>query len=220
MKRPAVLSAALLLCLAAAPAASAQVTPAPGPRSPLPLLDTTHPAAVVSISPFLAGPAVVSGEVDPHVGLAVSGGYNFLRRRAMSMGVDGRIGYGWNVLTGEGDADGTWTTLSLGFPFRFGASTSFFLRPALELDILDYYRWGYDEGDLWEREFDSSVGFGLNIGLGVDINIARRFALEISFMFVFLPVDHDGEKRWKGSYDGDLQGWFSLCGNLSFLVRI
>jgi hypothetical protein len=215
----------VLLFVAISVALAVQIADAQIIRSPItaptaPGADMTYPKVLIEISPFFAGPAVNTDRVDPHVGLMVTGGYNFLRMRMICIGVDGRIGAGFPIEIDEGTSTGTWTCISVGLPMRFGSRVSFFLRPALEFAILDHYQYGYEGTGKWETDIDSSPGLGFNIGLGLNINIARRFAIGFNFNTALMFISHEGDKYWNDSWDFSFDGWLTIYGNLSFIIRL
>jgi opacity protein-like surface antigen len=173
----------------------------------------------ITVAPFFAGPAVVTDEVDPHVGLSLTGGFNFSRSRFFCMGIDACIGYGVPVEVGAGVSRGSWTMTSIGLPIRIGGSVAFYFRPALSFDILDHYQYDITVGgDKWEIDFDSSVAFGLNLGFGLDFNFHRRFSFGVAFMTEFLPVYHEGTAYWNGGWDYDMAGWLTICGQIRFMI--
>jgi opacity protein-like surface antigen len=194
--------------------------PAPGP-SPMSPLGLREPKFYLTISPLIAGPAVVTGEVEMHAGGSIAGCYNFHSGK-IRFGVDFEIALGVPLMTDSGggadDLEGTWIGLSAGVPMRLGERICFYFRPGICVDILDYYKDGYDGGH-WEDEVND-VGFGLTVTAGVDINMHDRFALGFFFNFRLLPVYHEVVERWNGFYDGTSDGFLTVAAGMRFIIKI
>lgn len=222
------LLALALLLPAQAALAQAPAERGPGrgaPPGPAPGIifapQSSHPRLCINVFPLIAGVALDTDEVDPHAGLGLGFCYNFLRRGSFSWGTEFNAALGLPFDSGPGTSEGHWIHTSLGFPLRIGGSMSFVFRPGLTFDVLDHYQHGIDDsGYVWERDFDSSVGFGLILSIGFDINLARRFAIGFLFNFEFLPVSHDCQRIYDGSDDGTENGYITIWGAFRFLIRI
>lgn len=180
------------------------------------------PRVVISIFPEIVGPALVTDEVEPHVGGGISFCFNFVRSRAVTFGLDFQGELAIPVLTdssGADDLNGTWVGTSIGFPLRLGGTASFFLRPGVCMDIMRYYKDGYTSGGShWEDEVRDTA-FGIIIGLGLDINFSRHVGFGLFFTFRFLPVAHEVQEWWNGFDDGTHSGWLTIAAGLKFLIR-
>lgn len=224
----------LFACLA--PVASAQgpyaaAAPAPAAQDPY-MAGLEGPTAHITIEPVLPiGPAIDSGEGGMYGGLGFSGGYNFMRRSSINIGIDGQIIFAVPIVkTWDSyyDHSGTWLQLSPGFPMRFGNRISFFFRPGLCFEVFDHHVEGYDPGinETWEVDFDSSVAFGICLGFGMDININDRMAIGWAFNMDILPLMHYGESNWYTgtvpvtNHYGDEYGFLSIMMLWRVIIKI
>jgi hypothetical protein len=190
-----------------------------GPPPPMPGKNMAR--FIVTLYPMISGPAVTTGDVEMHVGAGLSGCFNFMRRESVRIGVDVQVDLGVPVLTGGGnEPEGTWLATSIAVPIRLGGSTNFFFRPGICFDYLDYYKDGGSIGDYWEDEVNGSLAVGIVIGLGMEINIHRRFAIGVNLNLRFLPLSHDVENFYNGSDDGTESGWFTPQVGMRFMLRI
>lgn len=162
------------------------------------------------------GPAVDTDNGGMFGGIVLGGGFNFMRRPAATIGVDGQLIYAVPTEIDEWNVEGSWTQLSAGLPMRIGRIVSFYFRPGLCLERLDSRLYGHEsDGDYWEAKFDGSVALGLALGFGLDIAIANRISMGFNFQLSILPVSHEAETYWSDGVShehGTRTGLISICG--------